>query len=263
MAGWQGRLRRKGRISRQNDDAKSPFSFAGHTAKQGTRFASVWMTPLTPSAPSGSAASGPRKRPREARREQLIEATIVVLAERGYARATLSDVAKEAGLSHGLVNFHFKSKELLLSETLTYLSDEYRENWTQALIAADPSPAHQLDALLRADFSPQLFTPARLAAWVAFWGEAQSRPLYQEKCGAKDDDLAQQKEATCAALMREGGYSGDASRISRALRLVTEGVWMDLVTMANPYSPEEGLATVHTAAAAFFPRHFTENGLIG
>lgn len=215
------------------------------------------MDPLPPSA-----TSAPRKRPREARREQLIEATILVLAERGYARATLSDVAKTAGLSHGLVNFHFKSKELLLSETLSYLSDEYRENWARALMSAAPNPASQLAALLRADFSPQLFTPERLAAWVAFWGEAQSRPLYQEKCGAKDDDHARQKEAICAALMREGGYPGDAARISRALRLVTEGVWMDLVTMAHPYSREEGLATVHAAATAFFPRHFDENGLI-
>ena len=204
----------------------------------------------------------PRKRPREARREQLIEATIKVLAQKGYARATLSDVAKQAGLSHGLVNFHFQSKELLLEETLSYLSDEYRESWAQALAAAPQDPASQLDALLRADFSPQIFTPERLAAWVAFWGEAQSRPLYQEKCGAKDDDLARRKQEICAALIDEGGYNGDALRISRALRLVTEGVWMDLVTMARPYDREEGLATVYCAAAAFFPRHFNAEGRI-
>lgn len=211
---------------------------------------------------SQPAAPGPRKLSRAARRVQLIEATIEVLAERGYARATLSDVAKTAGLSHGLVNFHFQSKELLLAETLAYLSDEYRESWTQALADAGTDPARQLDALLRADFSPQLFTPSRLAAWVAFWGEAQSRPLYQEKCGAKDDDYAERKQAICAALIASGGYSGDAARISRAVRLVTEGVWMDLVIMEHPYSREEGLATVHCAAAAFFPRHFNEHGLL-
>ena len=53
----------------------------------------------------------PRKLSREARRAQLIEATIKVVAERGYARATLTEVASRAGLSHGLVNFHFQSKE--------------------------------------------------------------------------------------------------------------------------------------------------------
>ncbi len=207
-------------------------------------------------------SAGPRKLSRAARRSQLIEATVEVLAERGYARTTLSDVAGKAGLSHGLVNFHFQSKDLLLSETLGYLADEYRESWQSALAAAGDDPAQQLDALIRADFAPHIFTPARLAAWVAFWGEAQSRPLYQERCGAKDDDYAQRRDAICARLIAAGGYAGDAARVSRALRLVTEGVWMDLVTMARPYSREEGLATVHSAAAAFFPRHFDPAGLL-
>lgn len=204
----------------------------------------------------------PRKLSRGARRAQLIEATIEVLAERGYARATLSDVAKRAGLSHGLVNFHFQSKDLLLSETLGYLSEEYRDIWQAALAKAGPAPAHQLDALIRASFAPQLYTPARLAAWVAFWGEAQSRPLYQDRCGARDDDYAERQQAICAALMAEGGYSGDAARVSRALRLVSEGVWMDSVIMTQPYAREEGLATVHCAAAAFFPQHFNQMGLL-
>ena len=48
-----------------------------------------------------------RKQPRETRRAQLIEATIEVIAARGYARITMSEVARVAGLAHGLVNFHF------------------------------------------------------------------------------------------------------------------------------------------------------------
>lgn len=212
--------------------------------------------------PPHNPADGPRKKSRATRRVELIEATIEVLAEKGFARMTLSDVANKAGLSHGLVNFHFQSKELLLSETLGYLSDEYRESWTQALAEAGDAPARQLEALIRADFAPHIFTPARLAAWVAFWGEAQSRPLYQEKCGEKDDAYAARKEAICAALMAEGGYQGDAVRIARALRLVTEGVWMDLVTMAAPYSRTEGQTTVFCAATAFFPRHFGPEGLL-
>lgn len=211
-------------------------------------------------ASQGPLPSAPRKLSRAARRMQLIEATIEVLAERGYARATLSDVAGKAGLSHGLVNFHFQSKDLLLGETLSYLSDEYRENWVQALADAGPSPAERLDALLRATFTPAIFTPSRLAAWVAFWGEAQSRPLYQARCGVNDDDYAGRMEEVCAGLLAEGGYAGDAARIARALRLVAEGVWMDLVIMAQPYTREEGLATVHCAAAAFFPYHFNALG---
>ena len=75
----------------------------------------------------------PRKMPRDARRLQLIEATIETIARFGYSRTTMSEVARMAGLSHGLVNFHFQTKENLLTETLLYLSEEYRQNWTGAV----------------------------------------------------------------------------------------------------------------------------------
>ena len=199
-------------------------------------------------------AKPPRKLSREARREQLIEATIEVLAIKGYARVTMSDVANQAGLSHGLVNFHFQSKELLLAETLTYLGDEYVQNWQAALAAAPPEPAAQLDALIRADFRPELCTPQRLAAWCAFWGEAQSRPLYQEKCGSNNAEYVTKLEGLCAALL---GPNGNAERVARAIRVASEGLWMDLVTQAEPYSVDEALETLLDVAAAFFPTAFT------
>jgi len=196
----------------------------------------------------------PRKLSREARREQLIEATIEVLAIKGYARVTMSDVANQAGLSHGLVNFHFQSKDLLLAETLTYLADEYVQNWQTALAAAPHEPAAQLDALIRADFRPELCTPQRLAAWCAFWGEAQSRPLYQEKCGSNNAEYVTKLENLCAALL---GPTGNAERVARAIRVASEGLWMDLVTQAEPYSVDEALETLLAVAAAFFPKAFT------
>ena len=64
---------------------------------------------------------GARIANREARRRQLIEATIASIAELGFADTTLSTVTTRAGLSHGTINFHFKSKEFLFVETLTYL----------------------------------------------------------------------------------------------------------------------------------------------
>ena len=205
----------------------------------------------------------PRKASRASRREQLIEATIETIANCGLSRTTLTEVANAAGLSHGLVNFHFLSKDGLLAETLLYLSEEYRENWTQALEAAGPSAAERLDALIRADFDEAISAPARLKAWCAFWGEAQSRPVYQEKCGANDREYISVLEAACAALIAETGARHDAARVARILRVTIEGTWLDLITMAVPYARDEALATAYTCAAAFFPERFDADGLIG
>ena len=208
-------------------------------------------------------APAPRKLSREARRQQLIEATIETIAVRGYARTTLTDVANQAGLSHGLVNFHFQTKEKLLSETLLWLAEEYRANWTQALADADPAPARQLDAMLRADFNPAICTDAKLSAWCAFWGEAQCRPLSQEQCGSNDEAYLKALEDLCVALKAEGGYGFDPVRAARVLRVTTEGVWLDMMTMNTPYSRHEALTTVYACAAAFFPKHFNDEGPTG
>ena len=203
-----------------------------------------------------------RKLSRDARRVQLMDATIEVLAARGFARTTLTEVANQAGLSHGLVNFHFQTKEKLLTETLLYLAEEYRQNWLGALQAAGPSQADRLDALIRADFHPDICTPAKLVAWCSFWGEAQSRPIYQERCGSNDEIYIAQMEAICEALLTEDGVKGDATLIARVLRITIEGVWLDLMTMNTPYGHAEALNTVYCCAQSFFPKHFNVDGLI-
>lgn len=216
------------------------------------------MAALEDSEPTEAA---PRKLPRDARRLQLIEATIETIARHGYSRTTLSEVARTAGLSHGLVNFHFETKDKLLVETLLYLAEEYRLNWTRAIEAAGPSAPEQLFAMLAADFRPELCTPGRLSAWCAFWGEAQGRPLYQEKCGSNDAEYNRTLEALCARMNAEHGYAADPVRTARVLRVTTEGVWLDMMTLQAPYEAEEALATLMTCTAAFFPRHFTAEGL--
>jgi AcrR family transcriptional regulator len=204
----------------------------------------------------------PRKASREVRRQQLIDATIETLATRGYAQTTMTDVAKTAGVSHGLVNFHFETKEKLLAETLLYLAQDYRENWQEALAAAPHDPAAQLDALIIADFNARICTTPKLLAWCAFWGEAQSRPMYQEKCGANDLAYNTMLEGVVHRVIADGGYPHNAERAARVMRVTVEGVWMDLLTMTNPYSRDEALKTVYLTASALFPKHFSESGLL-
>ncbi|HMO08740.1 MAG TPA: TetR family transcriptional regulator [Paracoccaceae bacterium] len=186
----------------------------------------------------------------------MIEATIQSLADRGFSRTTLTDVAARAGISHGLVLFHFQSKENLLAETLDFLAEEYRINWQAALAGAGDAPEAQILALIRADFSEKICTPARLAAWCAYWGESQSRPLYQSRCGANDALYNSTYVGICTAMNRRHGYGHNPERTARLLRIMTEGVWLDLVTMEHPYSAAEAFETVLTGARALYPRHF-------
>jgi TetR/AcrR family transcriptional repressor of bet genes len=216
------------------------------------------MATLTKSKP---VLSQPRKASRQIRRQQLIEATITVLAQKGQTGFKLQDVAEAAGLSYGLVNFHFETKEKLLIETLRYMAAEYRANWQQALAGAGESPARQLDALIQADFNERIYTPSRLMAWCTFWGEAQSRPYYQQECNATDMEYIRIMEGICASLLAESGSTLKPARVARVIRVTMEGLWLDLITTGAPYPRAECLRTVYCCAMSFFPEHFTEKGL--
>jgi TetR/AcrR family transcriptional repressor of bet genes len=211
------------------------------------------VVPQTSSAPP---APPPRTQSRDTRRAQVMEATIRSLAERGFSRTTVTNVAARAGISHGLVLFHFQSKENLLAETLDYLAEEYRLNWQSALEVAGKAPDEQLLALIRADFAPAICTPDRLAAWCAYWGESQSRPLYQSRCGANDALYNETLVAVCTAMNEVHGYAQHAERTARLIRNITDGVWLDLMSLESPYALDEALATVLHGARALYPRHF-------
>jgi AcrR family transcriptional regulator len=120
-------------------------------------------------------AKSKRTASREQRRQQLIDATMKCIGRKGLTGMTLSDVAKEAGLSQGIVNLHFESKENLLTETLLSLADEYRVQFDRALDRAGPDPADKLQAIMDHDLRPSILDRRKLAVWFAFTTTMSSR----------------------------------------------------------------------------------------
>jgi AcrR family transcriptional regulator len=64
------------------------------------------------------------------RREELLAAAVRVFARKGYHTCRVSDIADEAGVSHGLVYHYFASKDEVL-ETI------FRENWAPIVTAIE------------------------------------------------------------------------------------------------------------------------------
>lgn len=77
-----------------------------------------------------------------ARRVQIIECAIETIATLGYAQASLLQIAKQTGISKGVITYYFTSKEELLEQVVT-------EIYTDAVQAVTPQIAAQLTAQLR------------------------------------------------------------------------------------------------------------------
>ena len=193
------------------------------------------------------------------RRRELIEATIRTIGRRGYASTTLSHVAGDAGLSPGIVNFYFKSKEQLLQETLEYLVIEYDRVSQQIIASAGPESAAQLMALIAADFDPAIFTIEKVAVWYAFWAEAATNAAYRavvSRLEAKD----QNSTATiCARLVKEGRYVGiDPEQVASGLNAMSDGFWFDSLIDPETFDKNRALSICRLYLSGLFPRHFPQ-----
>lgn len=81
----------------------------------------------------------------QARRAQIIAAATEVVAEVGYARASLARIAQHAGISKGVVTYHFRSKDEILSHLV---NDYFERGWAfmEERILVEPTALGQVHA---------------------------------------------------------------------------------------------------------------------
>lgn len=210
-------------------------------------------------AKTDAPGTAPRTASKAERRTQLIEATIRSIAANGLSDTTTSVVAKEAGLSQGIINLHFESKDKLLLATLARVVDEYRAIWEAALEAAPPDPAARLAALVEVDFHPDVCDRDKLAVWFAFWSESKARPTYRKLCAARDRDYDRVMRGLCRELVGQGGYDSVQPELAaRGLAAITEGLWLDMLISPRNLSRREALRVSMAYLAHLFPKHFSQ-----
>ena len=202
-------------------------------------------------------AAGSRANVKNLRREQLIEATMKTIARYGYARTTMGQVAKAAGMSQGIVNFYFKTKESLLYETLAYLAEEYESLSRQAVERAGPDPVAAMNAIIETDLGPEACNPQKVAVWLAFWAESRGRPKYRALCAKLAADYFRQVGELCALITDRGGYADvDVDNIARGFNSMIDGLWVDMAIDPKSFHRERSKYSCRAYLASFFPAEF-------
>jgi TetR/AcrR family transcriptional repressor of bet genes len=109
---------------------------------------------------------------RTERRAQILGAFATVLADHGYAGATIVAVATEAGMAPGLLHHHFKNKQEMLEALLDDLISRFRTRVRHYEQEHDRMFAY-VDGALKLDEGADV-TAAR--CWVGLFAEAVRSP---------------------------------------------------------------------------------------
>jgi AcrR family transcriptional regulator len=91
------------------------------------------------------------------RRDQLVACAIDTIAELGFARASVGEVARRAGVSKGVVTYHFAAKDDLISAVIADVLASMREYLEPRIRAADPIQF------------PERFIAAYVTEWARYY----------------------------------------------------------------------------------------------
>jgi len=196
-----------------------------------------------------------RSEQKQQTRKKLIEATMAVIGSEGFSGVTMAKVAEKAGLSRGIGNFHFQSKEQLLLETLRTLYKEFDDGWRNAVVDAGSSPADQIRGLIQTTLKPPIADYKKVAVWLAYWGEAPSRKNYLKICAAHDREWDLGVENILRQMVDDGfnSHGMTLAKIAQSLTAMMDGFWVEYLIAGDRYSSDDAVKACHAYLASFFP----------
>jgi AcrR family transcriptional regulator len=161
------------------------------------------------------------------RRQQILEAAVEVIAERGVCGTRIADVAERGGTSAPLVLYYFESKDKLLTDALAFAEDRFYLAVFAELTDLETA-GERLVRLIELTCGHESVAEI-LREDVALWIELWSRAIRDEAAARKRAALDRRWRRTIADIVREGQESGefvdiDPEKFSMLLASLLDGM---------------------------------------
>lgn len=183
------------------------------------------------------------------RRRELAEAAQQVLADHGYARTSLRDIAAETSFSHGLFHYYFTDKDQLVAYAVALYKERCATRYDEVVAASTTA-----DVLL-GGFQEVLETSLRDdAPYHRLWYDLRNQSLFQERFRDVTRDIDQLLEdmvwRIVDAYARLVGRQPAVDR--RVAYALFDGVFLDALN-AFTYGDEGVVERLGRSGAALLP----------
>lgn len=164
------------------------------------------------------------------RQAQLINATLTVIDRVGLADASIAVIAKEAGVSTGIVSHYFGDKNSLLDACMRQiLTDLYLAVERHRRLAAD-TPQAQIRAIIDGNFDMTQVEAPVLTTWLVFWTNSLHQKNLQRLQRINDRRLHANITAQFARVLpRE-----QARQAGSSIAALIDGLWLRMTLAPQP-----------------------------
>lgn len=192
-----------------------------------------------------SAVRRPRYERRSAddRRQALVTAAIDSLKRHGHEGLSVRRIAARAGVSIGLINHHFPSKDALVAASYRQFSRQLAAGFQAAVDRAPREPRARLSAFMAAVFSKPNLDPQVLTAWVVFWGLFRQSPDMRRAHREEGRGYGALPALLVRDLLKLAGRSRFEARIATiGLTAMLDGLWLEWCLDPKGFRPAEAVA---------------------
>jgi len=153
----------------------------------------------------------------EERREEILRATLGIVARKGFASVTLREVAADIGVVHGLIRHYFPSREELVAAAFDYA--------VSAELASESALLDGLEALPAIAAWLSTTPEDHYLVWVDAWSEAPRNPALATALVRHHHSCEQLLAGVIRRAVAAGiATSADADADSRMLTALADGV---------------------------------------
>lgn len=153
-------------------------------------------------------------RTRQARRDDLIAATVGVVYRDGIHAASVERIAAEAGTSKGTALYHFANKDELYASVVDTLFDAGRAYMTERVLAATATPRHQVEAYVESNLRFILHNGEHVVA---------TQRIVQHTGTVEIDDAIHPLRALLEAGQQDGSFADfDADFMAHSIRAIID-----------------------------------------
>jgi AcrR family transcriptional regulator len=155
------------------------------------------------------------------RRQELIQAGITCLGKGGMSAFTIDQICKQAGVSRGLINHHFKTKEDLLTCIYADMTDHLVQE------SNSDEPRQQLAQIIEFSFDEQSFNRSNLRAWLSIWGEVATNEALNSLHQSRYHKYKSRIAKALTSIATTDRTELDADSVARQLIALIDGLWLE------------------------------------
>ena len=105
------------------------------------------------------------------RRQQLIDATIESVAQKGLQATTINSISKNAGMSSGIISHYFGGKQGLIEATVRYLLSNLKYDLISK-VDEKTTPTQRLMFIVESNFALVQQRKDTTRTWFSFWAQS-------------------------------------------------------------------------------------------